>query len=544
MIAKSVGQIMDKIGRPAASSSHKGGSAMMLFVNSAVSAHRRALGRKMSSEEWNCVRVEAQRDWLENYKFNDERRECWLSLHRQDRARRMQRGAANVGNDDDGADNPEPGSGVRTPWNGSGDPNWPLATQPLQEALDACRGFPSRSEHVKRAYNMRQYMVMECDKTIAAHEMDLVQMFGCMGTAKNICRTRNAARMLQLDAIHAALNSLLRAVGKEDAESAQLLVLLSGSDPQPGNVGHTRVSASSARPDQIVAMMTAVCYKPAGHVWTLCHIVREHGEGEGEPYFSVPCVVAMTARPTVQSPNLEGSAAVTGWELAEFMAGTCNTWSLSRLRFVADGPLKYTITGADVAAAILVHGERVRTLPVSQVGKDSVLAELRAMLSTKRRRTKGPASSRHSWRSRSRATLFWQMLPALAKALGRMPAGSQMDPTMAKVWTAWHTCLTCRLMSFALQASRNFPSVLKLHRPTICMNIKPPKRNRFKREGCRRAPWCNLENSRVSRSSALAPFCRSCAQAQMKTRTRLTGRLPFRLLRLLRQGWASGITYT
>ena len=139
--------------------------------------------------------------------------------------------------------------------------------------------------------------------------------------------------------------------------------------------------------------MTAVCYKPAGHVWTLCHIVREHGEGEGEPYFSVPCVVAVTARPTVQSPNLEGSAAVIGWELAEFMAGTCNTWSLSRLRFVADGPLKYTITGADVAAAILEHGERVRTLRVSQVGKDSVPAELRAMLSTKRRRTKGPASS-------------------------------------------------------------------------------------------------------------------------------------------------------
>ena len=375
------------MGSPQTKSSH-GGNVQMTFVNHALQSACQDLGRKMTIDEWRQCKIDAHRDWVENYMNDPERYALWHTIY-LDEVAAVSAAKLAENTDADCQSQYQDGAGYDGPWDLQ-DAFWPISTTELGKALAECGGGPRRAEGGQRVYRQSQYYVRssEVPQLPPLSTRDSESLCGCFGRHKNICETANRMRMSQVEAIHSALNAFQRAVGKIAAESVDVLVHLQGSDELPHATDRTRIHKSMANVNrkELIALLAIPHYKPWSHEWTLCNVVPTP-EGD-TPSFAVPCQVEVVARPTILSSNYTGSAVVTGWELAEFMARCCDSWVLRRLNFEPLTVLRYLVTAADAPGHILKSGVKVASLTVSRIGKDSPLADLRALLPPRRTRGK------------------------------------------------------------------------------------------------------------------------------------------------------------
>jgi len=108
----------------------------------------------------------------------------------------------------------------------------------------------------------------------------------------------------------------------------------------------------------------------------------------------LPFDLEAVSRTTLLSVHFRSIATVTSAELSEFLSRTANTWSMTQLHFRPLSLLRYRVIGRGNTTQMLASGLRVPKIRVANIGRDSALAELRALLSKKRRRTsKGPQSN-------------------------------------------------------------------------------------------------------------------------------------------------------
>ena len=218
---------------------------------------------------------------------------------------------------------------------GCTDPHWPTDLNYLRQQLEECGHLLHKSSGVREYYTERPYHIFPEDVTPGRPQAQPMDMRGCRQKAPFICMDRNRHLRRDIEAIIAALHSVVRRVGKERAESVSVLLHCHGHNPRDHSLADLRLPGClEKRPQSLHIMLCLPFYQPYVQVYALAQLVEcEFGcLGVAEPPVDFPYRVRVCEGPSPVSRHFQSVMFSYTGQLAQYMARTFGTWSITLLR--------------------------------------------------------------------------------------------------------------------------------------------------------------------------------------------------------------------
>ena len=271
-----------------------------------------------------------------------------------------------------GADDPV--SGFVPVWRHGGQrPHWPTDTKYIDEDLEVCSSRLHRSPAVQDYYRERSYHVMPPDlRPPTASPCD---WRGCSRKPPFVCRARNRIVRAELDAILRVFNEVVRAVGKERAEDASVLLRLDGEGPRVHDLHDRRLlTALGGRLSTFFVLLVLPFYQPWVQVFVV-GVAEPEGAGQEAPA-EPPYTVRACVGPSLISRHFRSVVCSHTGALAEHMARTFARWTITRMRERPLTPLAWRVLGREGVPVVV---DAAAIAATTAVRRSEVLRELASL---------------------------------------------------------------------------------------------------------------------------------------------------------------------
>ena len=377
---------------PPSNRSGIGGNPKISMRNSRLKAAKEAKGgEKLTPDEVDEITRQCLEEYEEMRHRPDEYNVLYESFrqeHAERAVKRLQVPDPEVAEDDN-----EGQLKVAPIWQcGHASPHWPTDLTYLQSQLDECKSYLHKSSGVQEYYTERPYHILPGDAAGGNPRAPPIDLRGCSRKAPFICMDRNRILRKDIEGALTAINSLVRRVGKERAESVSLLLRLRGQNPRNHSLeGLNLPTCLRERCPLLHLMLCLPFYQPYVQVYAVAKPLDDQVGVDLLPAF--PYRVRVCEGPSLVSRFFQSVVFTHTGQLAQYMVRTFGCWSITMLQERPVTLMDWDVLGT-LEEPVVLDFEQVA---ISKACRNSkVLKELASLPIRQRVRTKSKDFI-HTW---------------------------------------------------------------------------------------------------------------------------------------------------
>jgi len=365
-----------------------GGNPKFTMRNSRLQAAKQLKGgEKLTQDEIDEITRECLEEYEEMRNRPDEYGVLFENFRQEHAERADKRLQVQAAQTADGVDADLPGGllDVAPIWqHGHVSPHWPTDLSYLQDQLEECSNHLHKCSGVREYYEERPYHILPGDTTGGGPRASPVDLRGCSRKPPFICMDRNRNLRQDIEAAMAAINGLVRRVGRERAEAVSVFLRCHGQGPRSHSLQGLNFSTCLEERSPLVHFMLCLpFYQPFVQVYAVARTVGDHVGADLVPAF--PYMVRVCEGPSLVSRFFQSAVFTHTGQLAQYMARTFSLWSITLLQERPVTLMDWEVLGT-AEEPIVVDFERIATSKACR--KSSILKEMASLPVRHRVRTK------------------------------------------------------------------------------------------------------------------------------------------------------------